>query len=169
MPTQLMLDLLITVLLTITVGYCFLLNRRLSALRSGQDGLREIIRNLNEATGRAQSGIEQLRRTSESIGHELTSKIKHGRELADELAMIVESGNNIANRMTAGAVKTSTTGRNVNSFPNPLTELARVDKAFRRHHENEPETAPARAASLINKSVPDDGADDLRQALRAVR
>lgn len=153
MPAQLILDVLITVLLAITVGYCWLLNKRLLALRSGQDGLKEIIRTLNDATGKAQAGIEQLRRSSDSIGQELAIKIKNGRDLADELALIVESANNIANRLTAGAARAPEVKLKSGDFSNPLAGLVRLDSD---------EIAEA-------KHQPTGQAYELRQALRAVR
>ena len=75
MPIDLLLEGLVAVLLVVTVGYCFVLDRRLKALRDGQDGMKEIIRELNKATERAQTGIAQLKISGDAVGAELRDTV----------------------------------------------------------------------------------------------
>lgn len=97
----LMLEGIVAVLLAATIGYCATLDRRLSAMRSGQDGLRDLIRDLSAATDEAAAAIARLREAGDATGHTLGEQVKRGKALADELGLMVEAGNRIADRLTA--------------------------------------------------------------------
>ncbi len=111
MAIGLILESLVALLLMITVVYCFQLDRRLRALRNGQDGLKDLIKGLGEATGRAQLSVAQLKIAGDAAGRELRDTVTKARELADELSLMVEAGNNIADRLEGGA--TAVGGRQV--------------------------------------------------------
>lgn len=194
MPIQFYLEILVAVLLVITGAYCFLLNRRLTVMRNGNDGLREIVLSLNEAASKAQDGVEQLRRSSDNLAVDLSKKIVTGRELANELSMIIDSGNNIANRITGHADQSRVEYRK----PAPPEALSRLDKAFRRQFSEELRSnkqesiqgakIPSAKAQMTDEipaawhspnsstpnsmapaSIEDESGNDLRQALRALR
>ncbi len=103
-PIGLILDSLVALLLIVTVVYCYQLNSRLRDLRSGQDGLKDLIRGLNEATERAQAGISQLKIAGDAAGRELQESVTKARSLSDELSLMIEAGNNIADRLEDQAV-----------------------------------------------------------------
>jgi hypothetical protein len=71
---------------------CWRLDRRLSALKSGQDGVRQAVIELAEATARAQASVRELRQTSEEAGRELGAKIGAARAVADELNILGAAG-----------------------------------------------------------------------------
>ncbi len=98
-PTDLILDALVAVLLCATIFYCALLDRRLKALRSGQDGFKEIIDQLNTATARAEMSIGQLKQASTNVGSGLVDQLGKARAATDELSVMVASGNNLAERL----------------------------------------------------------------------
>ena len=102
MPFGLLIEGLVAVLLALTVIYCIQLDRRLKALRSGQDGLKELIAALDRSTARAQESMQALSGVGSDATGELRSQIAEARVLADELAIMVESGNNLANRLEGG-------------------------------------------------------------------
>ena len=106
----LILDGLVALLLVVTLFYCFALNRRLRDLRSGQDGMRDLINALNEATNRAQTSITQLKGAGESVAAHLQEDVAKARSLADELSLMVETGNNIADRLSGTASKATAAG-----------------------------------------------------------
>ena len=99
LPTGLILEVLVAVLLIVTVVYCALLDRRLRALRSGQDGLRDLIGELNRVIDQARVSIADLDRTAAVSGEQLGEQITKGRALADELSLMLEAGNRIADRL----------------------------------------------------------------------
>lgn len=105
LPTDLVLEGLVAILLFATVVYCAMLNRRLKALRSGQDGLRQLIHDLQVATEQAQAGIGGLKEASDVIGKDLDDKLTQGRTLAEELTLMVEAGDRIADRLSNVATR----------------------------------------------------------------
>lgn len=164
MPAGLLLEGLVAILLAVTIVYCFILNRRLAALRHGHADLSAAAKVLYDASEKARVSVDQLRKTSVSIAEELNEKNKAGRAIADELSMIVDSANNLADRLT----ETVSANRAVRK-PDPLESLARLDKGFRRQVERDVHTE----GLVEQKSAPreaDSPSDrDLRLALKAMR
>lgn len=99
LPLDMMLEVIVCVLLVATIGYCATIDRRLRAMRSGQDGLRDLINDLTGATSQAMNAISHLRQASDATGAALTEQVKRGGVLADELSLMVQAGNDIANRL----------------------------------------------------------------------
>ncbi len=104
LPLDMMLEVIVCVLLIATIGYCATIDRRLRAMRSGQDGLRALITDLSSATSQAMNAISHLRQAGDATGVALTEQVKRGGALADELSLMVQAGNDIANRL--GGIET---------------------------------------------------------------
>ncbi len=102
MTTTLLLDLLVAALLSATIFYCWQLNRRLVVLRGGHDELRLLIENLNDATRKAQAATQDLKASSDVVGARLGAQVKDARALVDELQLIVDAGNTLADRVSGG-------------------------------------------------------------------
>lgn len=102
LPIGLILEVIVCVFLAATIAYCAMLDRRLRAMRSGQDGLRDLVGELNTATQRAASAIEALKQASAATGAELGDGVTRARVLADELSLMIESGERIAERLGRG-------------------------------------------------------------------
>lgn len=107
-PTDLLLDGLVAVLLGATIFFCAMLDRRLKALRSGQDGLKQTIDQLNTATARAEVSIAQMKQVSGQLDDGLTQQMRDARTLADELSVMVASGNKVAGNLGMARQSNST-------------------------------------------------------------
>lgn len=110
MPLSFFLDGLIVVLLTATIGFCIVLNRRLATLRKAQAELAGFAQTLNEATSHAQQGIEGLKVASVQLGRDLGDKINKAQSLNSDLAFMTEHGNDLADRLE-GVVRKKTNAR----------------------------------------------------------
>lgn len=99
LPFDVFLEIIVCVFLAATIAYCAMLDRRLRAMRSGQDGLRELVGELNNATQRAVSAIDGLKQASEATNEELGERVRTARTLADELSLMLDSGNRIAEKL----------------------------------------------------------------------
>lgn len=99
MPTDLMIDILLVTLLGVAIYGAYRLNRNLGVIRHGQEELTGLVAQLNEATGRAQTSIQELKRTGSGIEESLHSEIGRARALADELSLITEAGDSLADRL----------------------------------------------------------------------
>ncbi|NBC31464.1 MAG: hypothetical protein GVY13_02190 [Alphaproteobacteria bacterium] len=97
----LILDSLVIILLMATIFYAAVLSRRLSQLRRHRKDLDGAIRSLAEAAARADNGIKGLKHTAEETGNRLQSQIDRANALRDELALLVDSGDALAERLGA--------------------------------------------------------------------
>ncbi len=83
-------------LLLITVGYCYILDKRLRVLRTGQKDLRTVITDLVQTTHTAQEAIVGLRATADDVDQRLTAKLGEARMLADQLENLTRSRQHLA-------------------------------------------------------------------------
>lgn len=131
-PWNMLVDLVAIALLGATVFYCVLLDRRLRAMREGQDGLKDTIHTLNEACDRAAMSVRNLSGATEQVDDELERRLERARALADELGMILESGNNLADRLTGAstdAVRRSSAPGDLRSNPPAAPRHAAASRA----------------------------------------
>lgn len=89
--TGLMIDLVLMVLLAVAIGFCWRLDRRLNALKTGQDGFQAAARELVESVTQAEQAIRLLGRSRDEVGKELQDKIDEARLLAGTLGSRVSS------------------------------------------------------------------------------
>ncbi len=80
---------LVAFVLVIAAVLAWRVDRRLSALRSGADGVAKAVAELVEATNRAQASIQSLRAASSDAGAELDAKLVEARALAESLSRSV--------------------------------------------------------------------------------
>lgn len=73
-------------------------------MREGQDGMRDLVVELSNATQQATNAIAHLRQASDATGKTLFEEVKRGQALADELSVMMQAGNDIANRL--GGIET---------------------------------------------------------------
>lgn len=99
---SLILDIVVAALLVTTIVYCIVLYRQLARVRNAQAEMRGLIASFDDATNRAQAGISALKRTNDEIIDALQKEMNKGRLLADELAILNESGDRLANRIEGG-------------------------------------------------------------------
>ncbi|MBL6954474.1 MAG: hypothetical protein ISR50_17685 [Alphaproteobacteria bacterium] len=105
------LDGLVAILLVVTVGYCLILNRRLTALRANQTEMRQLLSEFTEATRQAEISVSHLKNTSDHISSSLGERMTDARALADELGSITQSAGRLADRIENGLAGRSSPGR----------------------------------------------------------
>jgi len=79
---------LVAALLVVAVVMCWRVDRRLNALKKGQDGVRESVIALNEATDRARASLGALERATAQSAEVLEKRVGEARTLADELRLV---------------------------------------------------------------------------------
>jgi hypothetical protein len=97
------IELALTVLLAFTLFYCIVLERRLSALRKGQDGLKATIGELNTAITNAGASMRALKSSAAEAADQLDSRLSRSRGVIDELSLLNASGERIAQRIDRGS------------------------------------------------------------------
>ena len=170
MTTTLLLDLLVAALLSATIFYCWQLNRRLVVLRGGHDELRLLIENLNDATRKAQAATQDLKVSSDMVGTRLGAQVAGARALVDELQLIVDAGNTLADRVSGGlrgvSGKSVTGGKDSQpEKPNEAGFELRADRAANARSVPQDRVPVAAVAARPGKG----SSADLLRALREVR
>mgnify|MGYP001601874433 CR=1 FL=1 len=120
---SLIVELGLSGLLLATIVYCAILERKLSALRKGQDGLKDTIAQLNDAIVAAGSSMRMLKSTAAGAADALDERIARGRNIADELSILTASGERIAQRMDRSVATTAPSAaqnNNVTAMPASL-------------------------------------------------
>lgn len=86
-PLTLGLEALLAVLLAACLFYCWRLDRKLTAFRNGQNGIREAARELIESVSAAEEAIRQLRQTANEAGRDLQGRIDTAKQISDRLGL----------------------------------------------------------------------------------
>jgi len=97
-------EIVLEVLLAATLGYCIVLERRLAAVRRGQEGLSRIVGELNMAISGAGASLRALKSAANEAAQTLDGRLKRAQLHADELSVLVGSAERIANRIEGAAV-----------------------------------------------------------------
>lgn len=95
---SLIVELALTGLLAVTLIYCIVLERRLAAVRKGQDGLKTVVADLNTAITNAGASMRALKATAAGAADTLDDRLARARSLIDELSLLTASGERIAER-----------------------------------------------------------------------
>ena len=198
MTATLILDGVLIALLSATVGYCVVLERRLRALRADHGAFVRMIGEFATATARAEDGIARLAAASAEHGAKLDERTAAARAATDELAFLADRAERLADRLAAvpanprfenprpreaesagsgrkTARKPTGPGRaglplGVARFPAPLDEGDnRASINANRARETAAKARPGESTS--GKSMPGESAieRDLRRAIRAAR
>ena len=98
-------QIVLELLLAATLVYCILLERRLAAVRKGQEGLKTHIGELNMAIAGAGASLRALKAAAGEAAATLDDKLKRARLHIDELSVLTASGERIATRMECAAAQ----------------------------------------------------------------
>jgi Domain of unknown function (DUF6468) len=131
LPTNLTfyLELGLEILLAFTLVYCVILERRLAAVRKGQEGLKQHIGELNMAIAGAGASLRALKSAAGEAAQTLDERLKRARLHIDELSVLTVSGERIASRME-GAAASPRVAKEIPDIPLPSTSiLSRLERA----------------------------------------
>ena len=115
-------ELILEVLLAATLCYCIVLERRLAAVRKGQEGLKTHIGELNMAIAGAGASLRALKAAAGEAAQTLDERLKRARLHIDELSVLTTSGERIAQRME-GAAAAPRVAREIPDMPLPSTSI----------------------------------------------
>ncbi|MCX2722063.1 DUF6468 domain-containing protein [Roseibium salinum] len=100
LPLGMIIEGLVAILLLITIGYCWILNRRLQRLRADEQVLRATIAELMTATEIAERAILGLKTTAAEADRTLGSRLKQAETMSQTLSEQVSEGEKIFTRIT---------------------------------------------------------------------
>jgi len=96
----------VAILLAVTIGYCAILNQRLKRLHSDRETLAKMVGDLVQATGLANSAIQELKSTALEADAKLGERLEEAGRLESELHAQVSNGSQLVEkiaRITAAA------------------------------------------------------------------
>ncbi len=99
MTTGLIMDVLVSLLLVVMIGYAAVLSRRLSNLRGGKGELETAIVAFAKATETAEASVAKLKRHAGARQSDLQESIDSGRALRDELAFLLDRAEEQSKRL----------------------------------------------------------------------
>lgn len=146
---SLLLDGLLVCLLTATIVYSIILDRRLRTFRQARDEMQALLANFTAATSQAQSSMAALREASQTTSMELKEKLERSKALRDDLTYLVDRGGNLADRLEGGISAARASAK---------TSDANLKPAMRFMEAVSNSTAPSRSAEARSEAM----ADDLR-------
>lgn len=89
----------VAILLATTIGYCIVLNRRITNLQADRTALQQMIADLVQATTMANTAIKGLRETAVEADETLNQRLNEAERFAIELANHVNSGQAVMDRI----------------------------------------------------------------------
>lgn len=107
LPLDFLLNLFLVGLLLATIGYCALLNKRLSNMRDAHTELRQLTEEFDKALLRSKSGVDELKNLAATTGKQFRDEIKQAKDLIEELQLINASSTRIADRLQKGVESTA--------------------------------------------------------------
>lgn len=99
MTIEIILNIVISVLLTITVIMAVKLGRKIADFNSTKQELAKFVGEFNDAIIRAEKNINDLKATGTIVDENLKSQIKKARFLANDLSFLAEKGENVATQL----------------------------------------------------------------------
>ncbi|WP_153768416.1 DUF6468 domain-containing protein [Labrenzia sp. CE80] len=119
LPVGMIIEGLVAVLLLVTIGYCFTLNRRLQRLRADEETLRATISELMTATEIAERAILGLKATASEADKTLGNRLVAAEQMSAALVGQVAEGEKIFTRISqiAEAARAATAERDAYQTP----------------------------------------------------
>jgi methyl-accepting chemotaxis protein len=115
---------LVALLLLFTIGYCFLLNRRLKLFKADEASLKTTISELMTATANAERAIAGLKSTVRDCEQGLGERLRTAERVAAEMDRRLGMGENILRRASRGA-ETASDPKSVAAAAQAFAERAR--------------------------------------------
>ncbi len=129
-----MIELLVAILLTLTIGYCILLNRRLKLLKADEQSLRATISELVTATEIAERAIGGLKLTVHECDMGLGERLRKAERVTIEVDRTIVAGKDLLARLsqivTAGRSGDDPFALRNEGKPNDAKAVAAAAEAF---------------------------------------
>lgn len=99
MTLAMIINIIVAILLVITIIYAIILNHNLKKVRDARGELQGITQKFVEASAKANSSIESLKKAANKMEVEIRQQIGRGEEIKSDLAFFIKKGDDIAARL----------------------------------------------------------------------
>jgi gas vesicle protein len=97
---MLILDYLLLAMIAVCIVYCWTLNKRIQDLQNSRIEFARMIKELNVSIVKAETSVEELNTLSKVTTTELKNSIEEARNTTNELQMVNDISNNLADQLT---------------------------------------------------------------------
>jgi hypothetical protein len=101
----LLLNILILAALGVTIFYCLRLSRQFTEMRADRKIFETLIQALNLASARAEASIRSFKEMAAGNGDLLQDKLNKSKAMAEELEIMIQAGDSLADRLQSLAEK----------------------------------------------------------------
>jgi len=126
------IEALVAVLLLVTIGYCMLLNKRLTRLKADEHSLKAVIAELITATEIAERAIGGLKLAVRDVNENLGAQLDQANQMSDHLKKQLAESDYVVRRLSKIAIAARPQSAAAAPAPEPEVEPA-------------PEVSPAKA------------------------
>ncbi|MDX2073618.1 MAG: DUF6468 domain-containing protein [Alphaproteobacteria bacterium] len=96
-----LLNVILVGLLSATILYCYILNRRIQTLQDSKSELAKLLRQFDDSTVKASETIVAMQTASKKIGDNIQLKLDKANYLLDDLSFAIEKGSRLSNQIEA--------------------------------------------------------------------
>src|SRR5215468_9057770 len=139
-PLGIAIETLVAVLLMLTIGYCMLLNKRLTRLKADEHSLKAVIAELITATEIAERAIGGLKLAVRDVNENLGAQLDQANQMSDHLKKQLAESDYVVRRLSkiaiaarpqSAAAATPTAEPDVDPAPvSPAKAIAAAAQAF---------------------------------------
>lgn len=115
----LVLDIVLLGVLGAAIYRAWILSRQFERAKADRDAFTQLISALNIAAGRAEDAIDGLKAATVDAGDGLQSKVNAARALQAELEIMLQAGDNLAERLQTAAEKSRSAAAPAPAAPTP--------------------------------------------------
>lgn len=164
------IELSLIVLLVMAIGYGFVLNRKITALRRDQKDLEKLAMSFSKATQRAEQGVAQLRAATQGSVTELQGIMTKAESVRRDLEFLIDRGTGMADKLERGvrAVERGEKSERVEKLERGSSKIAALAAAA-LSEERRPANEPVLGVATRRDVNPSEKADAERQLLKALR
>jgi hypothetical protein len=98
------IDVVVILLLTVTIYFCWRLNTKISEIRGSRQDLIDLVKTFDQAVVKTNKNISDLREMSTSSTDELQAYVEKAGELLKDLAFMTDTAAHLADRLEKGIV-----------------------------------------------------------------
>lgn len=96
-----LLNILLVALLMATIGYCYVLNRRIRILQDSRSELATLLKQFDDSTVKASETIVAMQTASKKIGDNIQLRIDKANYLLDDLSYAIEKASRLTSQIEA--------------------------------------------------------------------
>jgi chromosome segregation ATPase len=121
---------LVAVLLMLTIGYCVLLNKRLTRLKADEHSLKAVIAELITATEIAERAIGGLKHAVRDVNENLGSQLAAATQMSDQLHKQLDEADTVVRRLSRIAIAARPVTHPEPATPSTAKAVAAAAEAF---------------------------------------